>query len=93
MDCRAFGSVEHLGLDKGLINVFAHLTAQGIDFSHQMSLGGSSDMGIAGHHSNAVHIHRENDRAISKPGAGKRRFTAGMSGTDHTYVSVNKVIH
>ena len=38
MDCRSLGDIEHLGLDESLIDIFTHLSAQGIDFSDQMSL-------------------------------------------------------
>ena len=93
MDCGTFGYIEHLGLDKGLVNILAHLAAQGVDFPDQMALGRTAYMGIAGHHGDAVDIHRENDCTVSKAGTGKGCLTAGMSGTDHTYVSVYKVIH
>ena len=38
VDCRSLGDIEHLGLDKSLINIFAHLAAESIDLSYQMAL-------------------------------------------------------
>ena len=59
MNCRTLGFVEHLGLDKSMINVDTHLSAKSIDLSYQMSLRTSADIWIARHHSHTIHADRK----------------------------------
>ena len=54
MHRRSLTPVEHPALEEGGIGSLAHFTAQGIDFPHQMSLGGTADGGIAGHIGHSV---------------------------------------
>ncbi len=83
--------IQHLRLNKGLINVFAHFAAQGIDLPHQMSLGGSADMGIAGHHGDTVRIHGKDHRFKSQSGTGQCRLASRMSCSDYTDICIYMV--
>ena len=38
MNCRTLGTVQHLRLYKGLVDIMAHLAAKRVQFPHQMSL-------------------------------------------------------
>ena len=93
MYSRSFGNVEHLGLDKSLVDIFRHFSAQSVDLPDKMSLGGTSNMRITGHHGNAVHIHGKDDRAQSQTAAGECSFAACMTGSDHAYICFNSVFH
>ena len=93
MNRRSLGYVEHLGLNKGLIYVFAHLTAEGVDFSYQVSLRGASYMRVAGHHSDAVNVHCKDHSLKSEPAAGQCGFNARMTGSDHAHLCINVVFH
>ena len=90
---RSLGNIEHLGLDKGLIYIFGHFPAQSVDFPDQVALGGSPDVGIAGHHGYAVHIHCEYYCVKSQTAAGKCSFAARVSGSDHADVRINMINH
>ena len=50
-------------------------------------------MRIAGHHGNAVDIHRKDHCLETEPAAGQRRFNARMTGSDHADLCVNMVFH
>ena len=47
--------VQHLRLNIGFIYILPHLSAEGINFPHQVSFGSPSDIRIAGHQRNTVH--------------------------------------
>ena len=84
VDCRAFGTVKHLGLNKGFINIFAHFTAQGIQFPYQMSFGTSTHIRIAGHQCNTVHTDCEHNRRQTKTRPCQSCFTACVA-CSHNY--------
>ena len=86
MDRRALGAVQHLRLDKGLVDVDPHLPAQGVHLPDQMALGTAADVGIAGHHRDALNAHGENDRGQAEPGTAERRLTARMPRPDYHHV-------
>ena len=46
---RSLGHIQHFRLNKGLINIFTHLSSESIQFSDQMSLRRSSYIRITGH--------------------------------------------
>ena len=91
MDCRTLGLVQHFGLNKGLVDILSHFTAKCIDFTHQMSLGRTADVRITGHHGNAVHIHREDNRTKSDSGCSQRGLAACMTRADHTDICFNMI--
>ena len=83
MDRRSFGGVQHPALDEGLVDVDPHLSAQGVDLPHQMSLAGPADGGIAGHHGDGFQIDGEHQRPVAHPCGSKGRLAACMTGTHH----------
>ena len=86
MDCRPFGNIQHLGLNKSLIYILTHLTAQGIHFPDQMALRGTADIGVAGHQRDTVHADRKDHCLQSHSGTGQRCLTSGMSRPHHTNI-------
>ena len=86
VDCRSLGQIQHAGLDKGLINIFAHLTAQGIQLFYQMSLAGPANIRVARHQRDTVHADRKHNRFLSKPCCCQRSLTAGMACADNDYI-------
>ena len=83
VDRRSLGFIQHLRLDKRFINIFAHLTAEGIQLTDKMSLGTSSDVRVAWHQGNAVHADRKHDRLKPKSRCRKRRLASRMARTDN----------
>ena len=86
--CRSFGAVQHLGLNKGMVNIHSHFSAQGIDFTHQMPFGAAADIRVAGHHGNRFHAYGKQYGLQSQSGAGQCRFTAGMTGSHHHHIII-----
>ena len=82
MDRRTFGFIQHAGLDEGLVDIPAHFSAEGVQFPDQMSLGSSPDVRIAGHQSDRIDTHRENNGFQTEPRAGERRLAASMARAD-----------
>ena len=83
MHRRSLRDIQHLRLNKGLVDILSHLSAQGVDLPDQMALGGSSNIGIAGHQRDAVHTDREHDRLYPQSRAGKGGFTACVARPHH----------
>ena len=83
---RSLGDIEHLGLDKGLVDHLAHLTAQRIQLAHQMPLGGPAHVGVAWHEGDRVHADRKDHRLQTKTCTGQRSLAAGMSRTHHAHI-------
>ena len=83
VDRRSLGFIQHLRLDKRLINIFAHLTAEGVQLTDKMSLGTSSDVRVAWHQGNAVHADRKHDRLKPKSRCRKRRLTSRVARADN----------
>ena len=61
MDCRTFGLVEHFGLDEGFIYIFAHFSAEGVQFADKVPFGAATYVGVAGHQGDAVYADCEHD--------------------------------
>ena len=59
MNCRSLGTIQHLGLDKGLVNIFSHLASKSVQFTHQMALGASSYIRVTRHKSNTIYTDSE----------------------------------
>ena len=88
MHCRAFGTVQHFGLNKSLINIFSHLTAKSIQFTNQMSLRTSTYIRVTRHQRNTLCAYRKHDRIQSQSRPCQRSLTASMTSTDHYYVII-----
>ena len=61
MNGRAFGLVEHFGLDEGFIYIFAHFSAEGVQFADKVAFGAATYVGVAGHQSDAVYADCKHD--------------------------------
>ena len=61
MDCRAFGLVEHFGLDKGFVYVFTHFPTESIQLTDEMAFGAAAYIGVAGHKGDTVYADCEHD--------------------------------
>ena len=79
MNSRTFGGVEHLALDKSLVDIFTHLPAESIDFSYQMALAGSSYRRIAWHHSNSFKIYGKHQSFLAHACRSQSCLTSGVS--------------
>ena len=86
MHRRAFGKIQHPALQHGGVSRLPHLSSEGIQFHHQMSLAGPSYRRVAGHVAYRVQSDREHCCSAAQPGRGKRRFYSGMSRPDHGYI-------
>ena len=80
---RSFGFIQHFGLNKGLVYILSHLSAQRIQLPHQMSLRAAANIRVTGHQSNTVHADRKHNRLQSQPRTSQGRLTAGMSRPDN----------
>ena len=87
MHCGPLAPVEHPALEEGRIGSLAHLAAQGIDFPHQMSLGGTADGGIAGHIGHSVQGEGKQHGTAPQTGSGKGSFHTGMTGADYRHIN------
>ena len=85
---RTFADVEHSELDGGFIRYDTHLSAQCIDFAHNLSLGNTSDGGVATHLTNLVHIHRYQTGFGTHVCRGCSSLASGMSSTDNEHVII-----
>ena len=83
MHCRSFGTVKHFGLDKGLVNIFSHLSTKSIQLTDQMSLSDTADRGIAGHLSESFNVVRKKQRLTSHASRSKGGFYTGMPAANH----------
>ena len=61
MDCRAFGLVEHFGLDEGFVYIFTHFSTESIQLADEMPFGAAAYVGVAGHKGDAVYADCEHD--------------------------------
>ena len=61
MDRRAFGLVEHFGLDEGFVYVFTHFPTESIQLTDEMPFGAAAYIGVAGHKGDAVYADCEHD--------------------------------
>ena len=83
VDSRTLGFIQHLRLDECLINIFSHLSAEGIQLADQVSLGTSPDIRVARHQRNTVHADRKHDRLKSKSRCRKRCLTSRVARADN----------
>ena len=86
MHGRAFCCVEHLALNKGLVDIFSHLSAECIYFPYQVALTCSADRRIARHHSHSFKIYRKHQCFLSHTCRSKCSFTSGMSCTNYYHI-------
>ena len=79
----SFAAVEHPILNAAGIGGFCHLSAERIEFTHQMPFAGAADGRVAGHIADGIQIDGKNNGAKTEPCGSQRRFNSGMTGADH----------
>ena len=82
---RAFAHIQHAELNARGISHQSHLSAQGIYFSHDLSLGYSANGRIARHLCNLVHVHRHEECLGAHIGRGTSRLAPCMSASYYYY--------
>ena len=87
MDGGTFAPVEHPVLDAGFVGSQRHLTAQCIQFSHQVTLSCAADGGVTGEVGNGIQIDGKQNGLQSQTGSGQRSFDACMTGTDDSNIA------
>jgi len=85
-DAGSLGGVQHPELDSGGVGVDAHLAAQRIDLADDLSLGQAADGGVAGHLTDGVEVHRQQQRLATHTCRSQGRLDPGMAGADHNHV-------
>ena len=90
---RSFRTVEHAELNGGGIRHFAHLSAECIDLTDDLSFGNAADGRIAAHLGYFVHVHRDHHSASAHACSRAGGFTTGVSGADHDDIIMKSRIH
>ena len=86
VDGGSLGCIEHFGLDESLVYVEAHLTAESIDLSDEMSFAGTSYGRIARHHRDRIDVCAEHRRRLSEARANKTGLASRMAGANDYYL-------
>ena len=81
MYCRSLRYIQHFRLDKGLINIFSHLPAQGVHFPDKVPFWASSYVRIAGHKGNAVNAYCKHNGFKSQSGTCQSCLATCVSGS------------
>ncbi|MNE39154.1 hypothetical protein D3C80_1330880 [compost metagenome] len=94
MNRRSFACIKHAQLNKGLINVAAHLAAQRIDFTDDMSFGRTADRRITWHECHHIQVNRNHQCFAAHPGCSQSSLAAGMAGAyDHYVIAASFITH
>ena len=80
------GGIEQAKLDSHRVRDFAHDSAQGIHFAHQMALGDPAHGGIARHLRYQVHVQREQGCLQPHAGRGHGSFASSVPGADDDHI-------
>ena len=83
-----FRAVEQAELDGRSVRHQAHVSAQGVDFADDLSLGDAAHGGVAAHLPDFVHVHGDEAGLRAQAGCGGCGFASGMAGAYHDYVVV-----
>jgi hypothetical protein len=89
---RSLSPVQESELDTGLIDAPGHLPAQGIDLTHELSLGQATDGRVAGHLGNRIEIRGKQQGAQTDPCSSQRRFAPGVPRPDHDHIVCFRVL-
>ena len=87
------GAVEHAELDGGGIGDDAHLSAQRVDFTNNLSLGYPADGRVATHLGDFVHVHGDEQRRGAHVGRGCGGLASGMATSHHHNVVFHCITH
>jgi len=77
---RTFSGIQDAELYPGGVDVFPHLTTQGVDLLHQVSLCQAADGGVAGHERNGIKIDGKQQRAAPHARAGQGSLAPRVPG-------------
>ena len=86
VDRIAFTSIQHTHLDTSFISGQTHLTAQSINFTHQMTLSRSSHRRITRHKGYVIKRKSRHQSLTAKTCRSQSSFDASMTGTDNNYI-------
>ena len=70
LDGGTLTGVEHADLDEGAVDGPGHLTAEGVDLADDVAFGRAADGGVAGHESQRIEVHGDEQGAASNAGGG-----------------------
>ena len=92
---RAFAAVKYSYLQQRLVRVYAHLSAERVDFAHYLSFRRAADGRIARHKGYAVEIERQHNRFNSRPCERERGFATRVPRAYHygVVISFRKFVH
>ena len=79
---RTFRTIEHTKLDGCGISDQSHLSSHGINLTHNLSFGNTTDGRIARHLCNLVHVHGYQTGLCAHVGSSASRFTTGVSSSN-----------
>ena len=82
LDGGTFGFVEQTHLDKGTVGNAPNDAAEGVDFTHEMSFGGTANGWITRKMADFVQIDRNHQRGSAHARCGSSCFTARMTSAD-----------
>jgi hypothetical protein len=88
----AFACVEHTELDASGIGIEAHGTAEGVDFTDDVTFGESADGGVARHGTDGIQVLGEHGDATAESGGGESGFDTGMACADDEDIVVFGVL-
>ena len=80
---RAFAAVEHAELQAGGVGDTPHRTAQGIDFSSDLSLGDSADRRVAAHLSHGIEVGCQQSHVRAETRGSQRGLRTCVPAADH----------
>ena len=86
VDSGAFAPVEHPALKEGFVRHDSHKPSQGIHLPDQVSLGGASNAGIAGHIGDKIQTDGEEGSPGPQPGGGVGRFDSRVACPDDHHI-------
>jgi hypothetical protein len=82
------GGIEQPKLNAYSVSDFAHDSAQGINFTHQMSLGNAAYRRVAGHLGDKIGIQGKQGGLQAHAGCSHGGFATGVAGTHHNYIEL-----
>ena len=88
----SFGAIQHAKLDAGAVAHAPHLASKGVNLPDQMPLGHSTDGRIAGHLTDLLDLHRDQQGRHPHPRNRQRRFASGVAPAHNNHV-VRSCIH
>ena len=79
---RPFAAVKHFYLHSRLVGFYAHLSAERVEFSDEMSFRRAAYRRIARHKGYIFKVYGDNRGLVTRTGKGESRLAAGVSRAD-----------